>query len=312
MNQTSNQHPRLLEGKVALITGSGRGIGREIALQMAAQGARVVVNDVGTSVSGEGNDNGPAAEVVREIRALGGEAIANTDSVSEWPEAERMIASAVDSFGRIDIVVNNAGILRDRMFHNMDFAEWDSVIKVHLYGTFNVSRAAAPHFRKQQSGAYVHMTSSSGLIGQLGQSNYAAAKLGIVGLSKSIALDMARYNIRSNCISPAAFSRMTETVPGLTPEQQALQEMKQKKTRPDQIAPLAVFLASDAASAVNGQIIGLRGTEIYLYSQHRPVRTLHRSEGWSVQSLQDQMVPAWKPSFVPLERNRDVFGWDPL
>ena len=279
---------------------------------MAARGARVVVNDVGASVTGEGRDAGPAADVVREIRALGGEAIANTDSVAEWSGAESMVGTALDTFGRIDIVVNNAGILRDRMFHNMDPEEWDAVIKVHLYGSFHVSRAAAPHFASRKAAAYVHMTSSSGLIGNLGQSNYAAAKLGVVGLSKSIALDMARFNMRSNCISPAAFSRMTETVPGLTAEQLAVLEKKQRKTRPDQIAPLAVFLASDAARAVNGQIIGLRGTEIYLYSQHRPVRTLHRSEGWNVDSLREQMLGAWAPSFVPLDRTRDVFNWDPL
>jgi len=314
MNETSESVPdtRLLDGKVALITGSGRGIGREIALQMAAQGARILVNDVGASVTGEGHDDGPATVVVREIRALGGEAIANTDSVSAWSSAERMVNAAVEAFGRIDIVVNNAGILRDRMFHNMDPAEWDAVINVHLNGSFYVSRAAATHFRKQESGAYVHMTSSSGLIGNIGQSNYAAAKLGVVALSKSIALDMARYNVRSNCISPAAFSRMTETVPGLTPEQQAVLEKKQKKTRPDQIAPLAVFLASDTAREVNGQIIGLRGTEIYLYNQHRPMRTLHRSEGWTLASLQEQMLAAWKSSLVPLDRTRDVFKWDPL
>src|SRR5690606_5323421 len=184
-----------------------------------------------------------------------------------------------------DGVVNNAGNLRDRSFHKMSEDEWRAVIAVHLDGTFFVSRAAATYFRSQESGAFVHMTSTTGLIGNFGQANYGAAKLGIVALSKAIALDMARYNVRSNCISPAAFSRMTETVPGLTPEQQKLQEAKQRKTRPEHIAPLAVFLASEAASEINGQIIGLRGRELYLYSQHRPVRTLHREDGWTLQSL---------------------------
>jgi NAD(P)-dependent dehydrogenase (short-subunit alcohol dehydrogenase family) len=303
---------KILDGRVAIVTGAGRGIGREIALQLASQGASVVVNDIGASINGEGHDVGPAEEVCNLIRTNGGQAIVNCDSVADWDAAQQMVRSAVDKFGRIDIVVNNAGILRDRMFHQMQFDEWDDVIKVHLYGAFNMSRAAAPFFRKQEKGCFIHMTSSSGLIGNFGQSNYAAAKMGIVGLSKSIALDMSRFNVRSNCISPAAFSRMTETITGLTPEQQAIQEKKQLKTRPDQIAPLAVFLASDEAKDVNGQIIGLRGAEIYLYSQNRPVRTLHRQGGWTLDSLKDQMVKAWKPSFVPLDRTRDVFGWDPL
>lgn len=302
----------LLQDKVALVTGAGRGIGREIALQMAAQGAAVVVNDVGASVDGVGSDESPAQEVARLIRSQGGRAIANADSVAEWDSAQRMVQAAIDEFGQLDIVVNNAGILRDKIFHRMDPEAWDAVIKVHLYGSFYVSRAAAPHFRQREQGAFVHMTSTTGLIGNFGQANYGAAKLGIVALSKAIALDMARYNVRSNCISPAAFSRMTETVPGLTPEQQKLQEAKQRKTRPEHIAPLAVFLASEAASEINGQIIGLRGRELYLYSQHRPVRTLHREDGWTLQSLQSQMLPAWKPSFVPLERTREVFAWDPL
>lgn len=303
---------KLLHGKVALVTGAGRGIGREIALQLAEQGAAVVVNDVGASVRGEGSNAGPAEEVCQLIREQGGRAQANTDSVAEWEGAQRMVQSAVDTFGRIDIVINNAGILRDRIFHQMEPQEWDAVIKVHLYGAFYVSRSAAPFFRTQKSGCYVHMTSSTGLIGQLGQANYGAAKLGIVALSKAIALDMARYDVRSNCISPAAFSRMTDTVAGLTPEQQRLQELKQQRTRPEQVAPLAVFLASDAARDINGQIIGSRGRELYLYSQNRPVRTLHRDEGWTLESLEQQMLKAWKPSFVPLDRTPDVFAWEPL
>ena len=253
-----------------------------------------------------------AEAVVAEIVAAGGRAVANNDSITDAKAAQAMIEQAVSHFGRLDAVINNAGFLRDRIFHRMSHVDWEMVVDVHLTGYFNVSRAAATYFREQEQGSFVHFTSASGLVGNFGQANYAAAKLGVVGLSKSIALDMARYNVRSNCISPAAFSRMTETVSGLTPEQQAVLEKKQKKTRPDQIAPLALFLASDAAREVNGQIIGLRGTEIYLYSQHRPVRTLHRSEGWTLESLQEQMLGAWKPSFVPLERTRDVFKWDPL
>jgi len=207
----------MLAGKVALITGAGGGIGREFALAMARAGARVVVNDLGTSVQGEGASSAPAEKVVQEIRAAGGQAIANADSVAEWTAANRIVQAALDAYGRIDVVVNNAGILRDRFFFNMAVEEWRAVIDVHLNGSFYVARAAAPHFKGQQSGCYLHMTSTSGLVGNLGQANYAAAKLGIVGLSKSIALDMAKYGVRSNCIAPFAWSRMIGSIPAETP-----------------------------------------------------------------------------------------------
>ena len=213
---------KLLEGKVALVTGAGGGIGRDFALAMAAAGAKVLVNDLGTSVKGEGSDAGPAQKVVDEINAKGGSAAASTDSVAEWESANRIVQCALDAFGRIDVVVNNAGILRDRFFFNMSVEEWRAVIDVHLNGSFYVARAAAPYFKSQQSGgAYVHMTSTSGLIGNLGQANYSAAKLGIVGLSKSIALDMAKYNVRSNCIAPFAWSRMIGSIPTETDDQKA-------------------------------------------------------------------------------------------
>ncbi len=203
----------MLAGKVALVTGAGRGVGAEIAKMMASRGAKVIVNDLGGSADGEGADNVPALETVKAIRDAGGEAEANFDSVSDFKAAARMVEQAVDTFGRIDIVVNNAGILRDVIFHKMTEDDWDAVIDVHLKGSFNTSRAAATHFREQQSGAFVHMTSTSGLIGNFGQANYMAAKLGIVGLSKSLALDMSRFNVRSNCISPFAWSRMIGTIP---------------------------------------------------------------------------------------------------
>ena len=211
----------MMDGKVAVVTGAGGGIGRATALELADNGAMVVVNDIGGTVTGEGRDAGPAERVVAEITQKHGKgrAIANAGSVSSWDDAQRMVQDAIDNFGRIDMVVNNAGILRDRMFHYMSIEEWDAVIKVHLYGAFYVSRAAVPHFRKQESGAYVHITSTSGLIGSVGQTNYGAAKMGIAGLSRNIAMDMQRYNIRSNCIGPHAFSRMIETVPGQTEEQ---------------------------------------------------------------------------------------------
>ena len=301
----------MLQGKVAVVTGSGRGIGRDIALQMAAQGARIVVNDIGASVSGEGNDASPGQQVVDEIKAAGGQAALSTDSVSEWNSANRIIQCAVDTFGRIDIVVNNAGILRDRMFFSMSLDEWKAVIDVHLNGTFYVSRAAAPHFKSQQSGAYVHMTSTSGLIGNLGQANYGAAKLGIVALSRSIAGDMKRYNVRSNCISPFAWSRMIGAIPTDTPDQQA-RVAKLKKLDTAQIAPMAAFLASDAAAEVTAQIFAVRGNEIFLMSQPRPVRGMHTAEGWTPETIAERVLPAMKPNFFPLESSNVVFSWDPV
>jgi len=301
----------MVDGKVAIVTGAGRGIGKEIALLLAKHGAKVVVNDLGGSVDGSGSDAGPAQEVVNEIEADGGKAVANSGSVAERKDAEEMMKLAMDAFGRIDIVVNNAGILRDTIFHKMSEPDWDSVISVHLKGAFNMSRSAATYFREQQSGSFVHFTSTSGLIGNFGQANYAAAKLGIVGLSKGIALDMQRYNVRSNCISPFAWSRMIGTIPDDTPEQQARLE-KIKQMTPAQQAPLAVYLASDAAAGVTGQIFGVRKNEIFLFSQNRPIRSVHRGEGWTPESIADQMRPAMEANFYPLDRSADIFSWDPI
>ena len=301
----------MVEGKVVLVTGAGGGIGRDIALAMARHGARVVVNDIGAAVDGAGHSAGPAQQVVDEIHALGGEAVPSTDSVADAAAAARMVQCAVDNFGRIDAVVNNAGILRDRFFHKMSLDEWDSVIKVHLYGTYFVSRAAATFFKAQNAGAMVHMTSTSGLIGNFGQANYAAAKLGIAALSKSIALDMLKFNVRSNCIAPFAWSRMIGAIPTDTDEQKARVAKIQQMT-PSKIAPLAVYLASDAAREVNGQIFSVRNNEISLISQPRPVRSVHRSEGWTPQSIAEHAMPAMRASFFPLDRSADVFSWDPV
>ena len=301
----------MLEGKTVVVTGAGGGIGRDIALAMAREGARVVVNDIGASVAGEGSDAGPAQAVVNEIRAAGGEAVANTDSVSEAQAAQRIITTAMDSFGRIDCVVNNAGILRDRFFHKMGDDEWDAVIKVHLYGAYYVSRAAAPHFKAQASGNYIHMTSTSGLIGNFGQANYSAAKLGVAALSKSIALDMLKFNVRSNCIAPFAWSRMIGAIPTDTPEEQARVD-RIKQMTPAKIAPLAVCLASEESREANGQIFAVRNNEIFLISQPRPVRSVHRSEGWTPATVASHALPALKASFFDLDRSGDVFSWDPV
>lgn len=302
----------MLEGKVAIVTGAGGGIGREIALAMALAGAKVVVNDIGASLTGIGETSATPGEQTKAIiEQRGGQAITNTDSVAEWESAQRIVASAIDTFGRVDIVVNNAGILRDQIFHKMTPEEWRAVIDVHLNGSFYMSRAAAGHFRAQGSGAYVHMTSTSGLIGNTGQANYSAAKLGVAALSKSIALDMHRFGVRSNCIAPFAWSRMTSSIPAETPEQKARVE-KLKQMTPEKNAPLAVFLASDAAKDVNGQIFAARNNEIFVFSQPRPLRSTHRGEGWTPELIAEQAMPALRAQFLPLDRSPDVFSWDPV
>jgi NAD(P)-dependent dehydrogenase (short-subunit alcohol dehydrogenase family) len=278
---------------------------------MGAAGASVVVNDIGASLAGEGADQAPAGRVAAEIRAAGGAAVANADSVSTWASANRIVQAALDAFGRVDCVVNNAGILRDRLFHKMTVEDWEAVIQVHLMGSFYVSRAAATHFREQESGAYVHMTSTSGLIGNVGQANYAAAKLGIAALSKSIALDMRRFNVRSNCISPFAWSRMIASIPAETPEAKA-RVAKLQRMEAGKIAPMAVFLAADAAKEVTGQIFAVRANEIFLMSQPRPVRSVHRAEGWTAAAIAEHALPALAPSFAPLDVSADVFSWDPI
>jgi len=302
---------KLLEGKVCVVTGGGRGIGRDIALAMAAHGAAVVVNDLGSDEAGVGASGSPAQEVVQEIAAAGGRALASGESVAGWESARRIVEAAVQNFGRIDCVVNNAGILRDAIFHKMTEAEFDAVIAVHLKGSFCVARAAAEHFRAQGSGSFIHMTSNSGLIGNVGQANYAAAKMGIVGLSKSIALDMKRFGVRSNCISPTAWSRLTGTVPSET-EDQKRRLARVMQMKPAKIAPVAVYLAADASKEVTGQIFAVRHNEIFLMSQNRPVRSVHRAEGWTPESVAQHAMPALKPSFVPLDRSADVFCWDPV
>ena len=302
---------QVVAGKVALVTGAGRGVGAAVARLLAAHGAAVVVNDLGGSETGEGQDRGPAMETVTAIRDAGGQAEASGESVTSGAAARGMIEQALDCFGRIDIVVNNAGILRDVIFHKMSEEDWDAVLDVHLKGSFNVASAAAPHFRKQESGCYVHMTSTSGLIGNFGQANYSAAKMGIVGLSKSIALDMARFNVRSNCIAPFAWSRLIGSIP-ITDDVQRARVEKLKRMTPDKIAPLVVALASDAASDVSGQIFAVRSNEIFLMGQNRPLRGIQEGDGWTPETVLQHGFPALRPNFYPLDRSQDVFSWDPV
>jgi NAD(P)-dependent dehydrogenase (short-subunit alcohol dehydrogenase family) len=277
---------------------------------MANAGAKVIVADIGASLSGEGGSASPAQQTKALIEQKGGAAEICTESVAAWGSARKIVQAALDHYGRIDAVVNNAGILRDGIFHKMSEDDWLSVISVHLNGSFFVSRAAAEHYRQQESGAFVHITSTSGLIGNVGQANYAAAKLGITALSKSIALDMARYNVRSNCLSPWAWSRMTSSIPTSTPEQAAAVEKLQRMT-PDKNAPLAVFLCSDAAKGVTGQVFGTRMHELILFSSPRPVRIIHQAEGWTPESIAAVAIPAFRNGFMPLDASETLFNWDP-
>lgn len=302
---------KLMEGKVAIVTGAGNGIGRAIAVMMAAHGAKVVINDIGVSLTGEGGSASPAEETLQLVHEAGGEGAISTDSVADPEAAKKIVQCALDSFGRVDAVVNNAGILRDNIFHKMTPEEWLAVINVHLNGSFFVASAAAQEFRKQESGAFVFMTSGSGLIGAVGQSNYAAAKLGMTALSKSIALDMKRFNVRSNCIAPVAWSRMVSSIPTETAEQKARVE-KMMTITPEKNAPLAVYLASDAAAHVNGQVFGCRKNEIYLYNQTSLARVVADVDGWTPNSIADRAMPALVSGFQQPTTAPGIFPWEPL
>ena len=301
----------MLKDKIAVVTGAARGIGREIALLMAKSGAAVVVNDYGGAADGVGGDRAPADQVVSEIKALGGRAVANHESVATMKGGQSIVQAALDHFGRVDIVVHNAGILRDRMIFNMTEEEWDAVIDTHLKGCFAVTRAAAPHMREQKWGRFINMTSTSGLVGNVGQANYAAAKLGIAGFTKVIALDMARYNVTANCISPFAWTRMIGTIPTQTDAQKARVE-KIKRLSPAHIAPVATFLASEAAKAVTGQVFAVRGKEIMLFGHERPIMRVHDDRGWTPDRLAEMFPGTLEHHLVPLVTSGQYFNYDPL
>jgi NAD(P)-dependent dehydrogenase (short-subunit alcohol dehydrogenase family) len=268
----------LLDGKVVVITGAGRGIGREEALLMGKLGAKVVVNDLGGGFDGSGASTGPAQEVVNEIKKNGGEAVANGDSVSDFKGAKRIIECAIDTFGKLTAVVNNAGILRDRMIFNMSEEDWDAVIAVHLKGHFTVMQPATRHMRERKNGSIITFTSTAGLEGSPGQPNYSAAKEGIVGLMRSTALAMAKYGVRCNAISPTADTRMTQRLPG---ERRA----QSTATPPDAIAPVVTFLASDHAAHITGQVVGVRGPEVTIYSHPAALRGVTGTEPWTAETL---------------------------
>ena len=268
----------LLDGKVAVVTGGGTGIGRAVSLDLAAAGAKVVVNDYGVSVDGRDPSSEPANEVVGKIRAKGGQAVASPESVATMAGGRAVVDLALKEFGDLHILVCCAGILRERMIFNMSEEEWDAVIAVHLKGHFTVMQPATRHMREKKAGSIITFTSTAGLEGSPGQPNYSAAKEGIVGLTRSTALAMARYGVRCNAISPTADTRMTQRLPG---ERRGLATA----TPPEAIGPVATFLASDKASHITGQIIGVRGTEVTVYSHQAPLRTATSVEAWTSERL---------------------------
>ncbi len=302
----------ILDDKVAVVTGAGRGIGRGIAQHLAREGAQVVINDPGGSVKGEGNDMAVAEEVAAEIKAKGGEAVASIDSVASMAGGENIIQTALENFGRIDILVNNAGILRDQFFHNMSESEWDDVVDVHLNGSFYCTRAALPHMREQQFGRILFITSTAGFIGTIAQVNYGAAKMGMLGLSRNIALEMKGYNITANCIAPFAWTRIPASVPTINDEAKQIVDRLFKDMTPEDISPLTVFLAGDQAKNISGQILGVRGKEIYIFNQARVVRSIHKAEGWTAEELGKILEPTFKHHLTPLDDSTTFFTWDAL
>jgi NAD(P)-dependent dehydrogenase (short-subunit alcohol dehydrogenase family) len=303
----------VLDGKVVLVTGGANGIGKECALLAAKEGAAVVVNDLGGAVKGgDEGSAGPAEQVVQEIKKAGGRAVSNSDSVTSRPGVARMIEQALDTFKGLHAIINPAGILRDVMFHKMTDEDWDKVIEVHLQGSYNVCKAAVNHFREQQEGSFVLFTSTSGLIGNIGQANYAAAKMGIVGLSRILAMEGAAKNVRSNTIAPFAWTRMIATIPIKDEASAKRVERMKNMMRADQVAQLAVALASPATKDVSGQIFAARGNEVFLMSQPRPVRGIGKTEGWTPETIANHCMPALKPSFHDLGATTGTFGWDPI
>jgi NAD(P)-dependent dehydrogenase (short-subunit alcohol dehydrogenase family) len=293
----------VLDGKVLIVTGGGRGIGREVALLAAKEGAKVLVNDLGASLRGDdAGSAGPAEEVANEIKAAGGQAIFNSDSVTDYGACEDMVKQCLKDLGGLHGVINPAGILRDGMFHKMSEADWDAVINVHLKGSFNIARATVEHFREQNDGTYVLFSSTSGLIGNIGQTNYGAAKMGIAGLSRILAMEGATKGIRSNALAPVAQTRMTDSIPIKDPAMAERRRQMAELNSPAKPAQIAVALASPLAAKVSGQVFGAGGNNIQLYSQPRPISNLTKDTGWTPATIISEAFTQWEDKFTPLMR----------
>ena len=303
----------MLDGRVAICTGAGRGVGAEVAKMMAANGAKVLVNDPGVSGEGEGADNTPAQQIVDQIKAAGGEAVANFGSVTSYEDCLGMVEQARDELGGAHILFNLAGILRDRMFHKMSPDDWQAVIDVHLTGHFNVCRAAINLFRDQEYGRIVMVSSTSGLLGNIGQANYGAAKMGIVALARILAMENGSKNITANVIAPSADTRMTRSVPTpKDPQAAAIREERLRRSRADAIAPLCTFLASEQAGYVNGQVFHQRAAELSLYSLPRPIRMVHHNGGWTPELIAEVAMPSLSTSFMDVGDSRKMHPGMPM
>jgi NAD(P)-dependent dehydrogenase (short-subunit alcohol dehydrogenase family) len=281
---------RRLEGKVAVVTGGGGAIGAAVARLLADEQAAVVINDLGTDLGGRGTAAQPADAVVGAIQRAGGRAVANHDDVSSWAGAERLIATALREFGRIDVLINNAGILRDRMLFNLTEADWDAVIAVHLKGTFNCMRHACAPMRQQRSGRIISMSSTSGLYGNAGQSNYGAAKDGIAGLTRVVAREMGKYGVTVNAVAPAAATRMTASIPAsAAPAARGAGGIGLPRSAdvfaPEDVAPFVVYLATDAAAGINGQTFLVTGSLIAHLNDPAPVRTMQKRGRWTPEEI---------------------------
>jgi NAD(P)-dependent dehydrogenase (short-subunit alcohol dehydrogenase family) len=299
----------MLDGRVAICTGSGRGVGGEVAKLMAAHGAKVVVNDPGTTGSGEGADTTPAQDIVNQIKAAGGDAVANYGLVNKFDDCLEMVQQARDTFGGLHIVFNAAGILRDKMFHNMFPEDWQAVIDVHLTGHFNVNRAAINLFREQNYGRIIMVSSTSGLLGNVGQANYGSAKFAVVALARIVAMENQSRGITANVIAPSADTRMTRSVPTpKDPDAAAAREERLRRSRADAIAPLCVYLASEQSANVTGQVFHQRAGELSLYGHMRPVRMVHRNGGWTPELIAEVAMPSLANGFTPLDSRNTHAG----
>lgn len=297
--------------KVIVITGGARGIGSGLARHLAGLGAAVVINDAGVRLNGEADSPGLAHEVADEIRAAGGKAVASAGSVADPVTADSLAAMAVREFGRLDVWFNAAVITRDRMIFNMTDEDWSSVVATNLSGAFYCLRAALRQMRQQRSGRVVNLVSTAGLIGNIGQSNYAAAKGGVVSLTRVAAMEMARYGVSVNCVAPFAHTRMTDSIKGATPEQQVYLD-RARRAKVEHILPFLTYLASDMPEGITGQVFGARGHEIFLFSQPRPVRVIGRAGGWDLESIHAAVNASLRSGFETLQTDLELFESEPL